>query len=425
MSFPTDRPPRVLMFAPAFAPNFFSEALVNSKLALAMHRAGWDVTTFASASTGQVYAGSWEAPWEPLRKVRHDPSPWPRGLRGLPGRVIGAIRARYLVSGALWSDAAARQASALHSEAPFDLVMSRSTSCVAHLPALLFRSGIRGGTPPPWIANWNDPPGHRFPPPYDFPLPHLQRLLKDRYLRAAAASADINSFPSKQLREYLREPLRLSDTGFNIVIPHIGLGWRPEIVRDKDRKRFRFTHAGNLAGERNPAKFLTALSKLAARNPDVRFEFEIIGHIDSSSEEYIASLGLANNIVLSGGLPYLACLEQLAQADAQVLIEAPCEHGIFLPSKLADYIEVGRPILALSPRVGAVRDLMEQHGFGYPAANDSEAEIEAALERLFKDWCAESAADCSEGLDRMRELVHPQKVVLQIKDALEQFEGVA
>ena len=425
MRIPTDRPPRAVMFAPAFAPSFFSEALVNSKLALAMLDAGWEVTTFATAGGGDVYAQSWEEPWARLRDVRREPLPRPRGLGGAPARVFAAIRARHLVSGAMWAEAAARHALSLHRETPFDLILSRSTSCVAHLPAMLFRSAIRGATRPPWIANWNDPPGHRFPPPYDFALPPLQRLLKDRYLRAAAAEADINSFPSEQLRDYLAEPLRLDAAvaihgGRSIIVPHVGLGWRPQPARGADPRRFRISHAGNLSRERDPTLFLKALAKLAARNPDIRFEFEIIGHLNEAFEEPVAELGLERTILRCRGLSYLACLERLAEADAQILIEAPCERGVFLPSKLVDYVEVGRPILALSPRIGAVRDLMERHRFGHAAANDSEIEIEAALERLFQEWRATpTATERHQGLETMRALVSPGRILAQIRDAVE------
>lgn len=426
MSFPTDRPPRVLMFAPAFAPSFFSEALVNSKLALAMLYAGWQPTVFAIRGSGESYAQDWEEPWTRLRDIRCETSPRPRTLLRVCARVLGAIRARHPVSGALWAESVARHALNLHRDLPFDLVLSRSTSCVAHLPALIFRSGIRNATKPPWIANWNDPPGHQFPPPYNFHLPPVQRILKDRYLRAAAAGADINSFPSKLLQDYLTEPLRLEVAGVaapsrSMVVPHIGLGWRPRAVPRVNPKRFRISHAGNLSRERDPTLFLAALAKLAARNPDVRVEFEIIGSFDKALEARFAELNLERLVLRRNGLPYLACLEQLAKADAQLLIEAPCERGIFLPSKLTDYVEVGRPILALSPRFGVVRDLLEQHNFGYVASNNSEAETEAALEQLFTEWRANShITEANQSLEKLRALVHPNQILGQIRSAAEQ-----
>ena len=408
------------MFAPAFAPTFFSEALVNSKLALAMLDAGWEVVVFSAPGGDNVYASGWSEPWTRLRGIRQELPPAPQGVAGIAARAAGAIRSGHPISGALWAERTSRAAAALHASKPFDLVLSRSTSCVAHLPALLFRAILREAAPI-WIANWNDPPGHRFPPPYDFPSAPLQRVLMDRYLRAAAAAADVNSFPSKALRDYLAEPLgleahRVPPLRRGVVVPHIGLGWRPRAAPPADPHRFRVSHAGNLSRERDPTMFFTAFAKFAAGHPEVRCEIEIIGGLDPAAEAGVTRLGLCDCIRVVAGLPYLQCLERLAEADLQLLLEAPCERGIFLPSKLTDYIEVGRPILAVSPRLGVVRELIERHGFGVAAANDSEASIEAALERSFEERRKPNLLLArQEAIESMRELVRPDRIVADIR----------
>ena len=65
-----------------------------------------------------------------------------------------------------------------------------------------------------------------------------------------------------------------------------------------------------------------------------------------------------------GAMDYWSTLGELASSTALVLIEAPCDEGVFLPSKLADYVQVRRPVLAVSPRQGTVRDLISQYGGG-------------------------------------------------------------
>jgi glycosyltransferase involved in cell wall biosynthesis len=427
MSFPVDRPPRVLMFAPAFAPSFFSEALVNSKLALAMLDAGWEVVVFAAPGGGKVYSSGWGEPWSRLEAVRRDPPDHQRsGLAGNAARLLGAIRTGHPIGSASWADRAARAALELHREQPFDLALSRSTSCIAHLPAMLFRRRL-GDAAPVWIANWNDPPSHRFPPPYCYPVPPLQRLLKDRYLRAAATTADVNTFPSEQLRDYLAEPLGLdtADTPMlrrGLIIPHIGMGWRPgSAAAPADPSRFRICHAGNLSRERDPTLLFKAFAKVAKRYPEIRCEIEIIGQLDPAFEAVAAEFGLTGVIRKITGMPFLDCLERLAEADLLVLIEAPCERGVFLPSKLIDYVEVGRPLLALSPSVGAVRDLIECHEFGWFAANDSEDEIEAALERsLDERYRQEAARARQDARERMADRVRPDRIIQDIWQAAEQ-----
>lgn len=417
MSFSLNRPPRVLMFAPAFAPNFFSEALVNSKLAIAMLDAAWDIVIFAAPGGSQVYASDWSEPWQRLKSVRFDlPQPQNVGLIGKGIRLLDAISTGHLVSGASWAARVARAAFKLHREKPFDLVMSRSTSCIAHLPAMLFRRSL-GSAAPVWLANWNDPPSHRFPPPYHYPEPTMQRLLKDRYLRTAAAMADVNTFPSEQLREYLIGPLGLdapntSHLRRGIIVPHIGIGWRPKVVAAANPCRFRVCHAGNLSRERDPTLLFRALAKVARRHPEIRCEIEIIGQLDPAWEAVAVELGLGHMVRQIEGMQFLDCLQRLSEADLQVLIEASCIPGIFLPSKLIDYIEVGQPILALSPKAGVVRNLMERYKFGLFAANDDEAEIEAALERSLRErFQSEIVFSRRIALDRMAETIRPERIV--------------
>jgi hypothetical protein len=51
----------------------------------------------------------------------------------------------------------------------------------------------------------------------------------------------------------------------------------------------------------------------------------------------------------------------MASADGLLVIDAPAEESVFLPSKLIDYIGAGRPILGLTPP-GTSRNLINQLG---------------------------------------------------------------
>jgi glycosyltransferase involved in cell wall biosynthesis len=252
-------------------------------------------------------------------------------------------------------------------------------------------------------------------------LSRWHRFFQDRYLRTAARSADVNTFPSAQLRDYLAAPLGLEDENLpagrrGLVIPHIGIGYRPNRAHPREPNAFRICHAGNLSAERDPTPLFRALQKLAERNPDLILEFEIIGQINSAFETAAAELGIEKMLRIVPGMPYLACLDRLASADLQVLIEAPCDRGVFLPSKLADYNEVGQPILALSPRHGAVRDLIDQHGFGVFAANDSDEQVEAALAQCLEEHRETGASHPRKSaLAKMAELIAPARVVEQIR----------
>lgn len=401
----------VLMFAPAFAPNFFSEALVNSKLALAMLDAGWNVSVIsASASADFVYSGNFGAPWELLRGIVHEVPP-EAGSAGRFARINKAARVlaagRHPVHGAKWAANAADAAFKLHQQRPFDLMITRSTSCIAHLPGLLFKNLVDV----PWVANWNDPPPHLFPAPYSYPTSPVQRFFTDRYLRAAARRADVNTFPSERLMAYLSGPLELVDPRRMAVVPHIGFGRYGRPPR-AEKDIFRISHAGNLSLERDPRYFLRALAKTIMRHPSIKFEFSIIGKMPDRALAEVEKLGLSGVVTYTPDIPFLACLEQLESADALLLIEARVANGIFFPSKIVDYCEVGRPVLAISPNEGVMRDLNDRYHFAYFADVGDPDAVVSALERLVSDWIDDKIS--LSGVQELRRQASPVAIVQQI-----------
>jgi glycosyltransferase involved in cell wall biosynthesis len=372
-----------------------------------MLNAGWDVTVFsADASPEFVYAKVWDDPWDPLRGIVRQFSPengTPK-LTKIPRIVRAVLRGRHPIPSAHWALRVAEAAIKLHQERPFDLMLTRSTSCTAHLPGLIVKRAVNL----PWIANWNDPPAHLFPAPYTHDMSVVRRLFSERYLRDAARMADVNTFPSQRLMEYLKGPLRLRPTDRTAVVPHVGLGLLTRSQKT-DKNVFRISHSGNLSIERDPIDFLKALSRIVAVNPDIKFELDLIGKIPEHINSMVVKLGLSTIIRYFPDLSFKACLKQLELSDALLLIEAPVENGIFFPSKIVDYCEVGRPIFAVSPSEGVMRDIMNQFDLGYFSEVGDVDGITQALERIISDWRADRIAHA--GLEQICERFTPSHVV--------------
>ena len=77
------------------------------------------------------------------------------------------------------------------------------------------------------------------------------------------------------------------------------------------------------------------------------------------------------------------------------------EEGIFLPSKLADYLVARKPVLALSPSVGTINDLAQEKGIVRIGPKDSHG-VARELVQLFDAFSAGSLSRCapSDGLVR-------------------------
>lgn len=129
--------------------------------------------------------------------------------------------------------------------------------------------------------------------------------------------------------------------------------------------RFTLRHLGNLYAERSPMPVIDALVKIQAKAPALleNFTLDFVGHVENKEEVLDRTKGLPEGVItFTGTVDYARSLELMHGADALLLIEAPGEQSVFLPSKLVDYIGAGKPILALTPPGTGARVAREAGG---------------------------------------------------------------
>jgi hypothetical protein len=106
------------------------------------------------------------------------------------------------------------------------------------------------------------------------------------------------------------------------------------------------------------------LQSIASENAEIlrQVRFEMIGIEDPSIINPAWLEGLpAGLLALQSPVAYLESLKRMASADGLLVIDAPAELSVFLPSKLIDYMGAGRPILGLTPP-GTAATLITQLG---------------------------------------------------------------
>jgi glycosyltransferase involved in cell wall biosynthesis len=87
-----------------------------------------------------------------------------------------------------------------------------------------------------------------------------------------------------------------------------------------------------------------------------------------------------------GPLDYCETISLTRGCDVLLIVEGDYGKGYFLPSKLIDYVQVGKPILAISPKKGTVSDIIRKYGGGVLADGTSAESVSDALALLFKHW---------------------------------------
>lgn len=278
----------------------------------------------------------------------------------------------------VWIADAARAARRLAAERRYDVLVSFAQPWSDHL----IGRRVHRATGLPWVAHFSDP---------WIDSPYLkgaawQRRIWRRMEADVVREADALVFVTQQtadrvMRKYPEDWLRKVH-----VLPH---GFDPSDRRpDDDRsdeagRPLTLVYTGRFYdGLRSPDTMMHALALLAERRPlsrELRVTF--VGPPIPAHRLLAQRLGLDGVVEFTGRLPWAESTRRAAAADALLLIDAPAADSLFLPSKLVDYLPLGKPILGLTPSQGAAADLVRRLGYDVIPPDDVPA-IALAVESL-------------------------------------------
>jgi hypothetical protein len=345
---------RLLCISPYFPPLANAESICSGKMINELRRAGLDVTVLTVAyradHPGAVYDES--LLWRGLKSITtaiptHGNIAKPRS---------GLLAIKYQVSSwPRWIHKVVRVATEMHTNRPFQMLYSRSYPMVAHVAAFWLQRKLRI----PWIANINDPWDVDMVP-NGAQTGEMLRGVSRMWMRRVFKTADVITFPSERLLGFHSQLSEI--TTRTSIVPHIGYAANSA---QRANSEFVILHAGKLGSAEITRRgvtrsFLEGFRKFAEALPSdagMQPKFVLVGPHDTETERWAAELGVAEKLEFTGRVDYEASLAHIATASVCLLIEGRFATGIFLPSKLADYVAAGKPIIALSPKTGVVDDL--------------------------------------------------------------------
>jgi glycosyltransferase involved in cell wall biosynthesis len=374
--------PRILCISPAFAPKRDSEAFCSTKFIKALTECGAQITVIVYAKTeGDIDRSEM---WNSVRAtvVRIPPI----AQRNPFASVATAVRYQTWLY-ARWTGEAVRQAKALDQKSPFDVVYSRSLPMFGQIAGYWCAKELNV----PWIANLNDPwDFHQFPVGAFMEDLKNNRGISDFWMRRTLRNADLVTYPSDRLRDYQTNLSTIPHR--SQIIPHVG---NNQVLQrsgvNGEGGNFRLVHAGKLGSNELTGRLTASLleglrlflNDCIEATDHVRLI--LVGPEDQATQAHIRRLGLQGTVESVGPIDYEESLEYIQSATACLLVEAEMTEGIFLPSKLVDYVSARKPILALSPREGVVADLVSGGGITRVDARDARG-IRDAIDGLYVDF---------------------------------------
>jgi len=237
-----------------------------------------------------------------------------------------------------------------------NLIYSHANPLTCHLLAITLkeRTGL------PWVAHFSDPWEDN---PYFTYRDPIRKRLNQRLEKLVFDNADAVIFTTDETRKIYSK--KYPHQNF-FVVPHsFDLDTLNISTKQENRTALQFVHTGSVYGLRTPEPLFQGLRSFIEKYPEVKSSLELlfVGRFDRRFKPLIRRYGLDDVVKIKGTVPYLESLRILKKADVLLLIEAAAKKGsIFLPSKLADYIGLGKPILAITPNNGPTARVVSKAG---------------------------------------------------------------
>lgn len=234
----------------------------------------------------------------------------------------------------------------------------------------------------PWVADFRDPwVGLHFKSP---PTPWhrgRQRAMERRVLEGADLVLCASRTHADELRGSGASIRRLE------MLPN---GFEPvrEEAPETDPDHLRLVFTGTLSLMEDASTLLDALHELGISKPETRraLRVDLVGPYDADHEDRAAALGLTGMVRFQGSVAHAESRRLQRSADALLLWKPRGEgYRSMVPGKLYEYLDSGRPVLALLPEGDEAGEMVRRSG-GEVLAPGDVAGLARALERRYTEW---------------------------------------
>ena len=367
---------KILFIAPSSIPTYGAEAIVNKKLLIALMKTDkFEIDLISQKVKFKHYPiENIDIGLNSIHVIENDFVMTPRIIWE---HVVAFFKFGITYKAIHWAVKALPIAEKLIKENQYDYIITKDSPSFVVGNYLKKKYGIK------WIATWNDPyPGVKYPEPYGKGYDAKGNLF-DKMCVSVMKNADIHIFPSERLKNYMLKYLNVQKEK-TIVIPHVIL--ETEVTNKLDNQKLRILHSGTLQHPRNPQTFLKAFSKFKNHYPDSMIEVDILGIMEKEDVMLIDKLNLQDFVRFLPPVTYSKSLEMLSYYHIALIIEADCAEGIFLPTKVTDFMQYRKPIFAVSPKIGVLNDLYKEGYVNYFADVRSVDDIYHSLVNIYNDF---------------------------------------
>lgn len=240
---------------------------------------------------------------------------------------------------------------------------------------------IKRATGLPWVAHFSDPWLGRH-------LNGFQKWLAGQLERRIIRDADALVFVTAKLADRMLRPYPPVAHKTHII-PHgyAPLAGPPTKVTGAGQRPLQALHAGSfIPGYRDPDTMLAGLALLnRSMQLEGRLLLTFVGEDTIMYQSQVDAAGLAGVVRLLPSVPFEQCQRMIDQSDLLIVLDTPGYAGIFLPTKLVEYLPYEKPILGITEANSSVHGLLRECD-QFMANLHSPEDIAKVFERLLLQW---------------------------------------
>ena len=240
------------------------------------------------------------------------------------------------------------------------------------------------------LYTFNDPwPWNRYPIPYGYGPTGPITWIDKQALKIIAESSYRILFPSSRIRDYVLQYLSPKAQNKGVVWPHtVTYSLINNTPRKKTNSELHVLHTGSTGKWRDPQVLFEGIALFIEKHEDAHFLIQFLGVEQMplpgrTIKDYISKYHLEKYIVEIPPFSYEESLNYISSSDVCLILEANCEEGIFMPTKITDYQQCGKPIWAISPSVGVLNDLYRSNDIEYFSEVTSVISVRNTFEKIY------------------------------------------